>query len=449
LIFLLLLTKFVNSSEYPKHLSKFPFKYLLPKITAIVLMCGLCNCHLTTNQERTKIPPLPNIDYKERLKMGISYLQSAISKSPRSAMAHYKLSQLYYDVRDWNRALESINSALKYSPNNGLMLIAKAKILRELNQNAQAMTMAELARALNVTSPDLFRLLGDLNQRQGDLINAKKYVNKAMQMAPFDGESYYYDGIIRAKEGDTTSALAIIQQSIGLKPNFMAAYVTMTSIYARLGNYEAALAYNNKGIRQFPKESPLYYTRGDMYRFKHKSDSAFFCYQKAYKLDTLNANAAYQAGMIQFKWKNYVGVANYLSAAVRVNPNFSVAYFPLGIAFDKIGNTAKALEAYQNAIKKDPSNATLRRLLARAERRQKYFEEFGVLPAQRVAVVAQDSSSQTNDNTTSETRDTTERIKIDVIAPRLEIKTLKTDTTRELKIEKPTFEPTIKPRKRG
>jgi tetratricopeptide (TPR) repeat protein len=449
LIFLVLLTKFVNSSEYLTPLFKFSSIYFFSKIVLIIAKSGLYSCNTTTTEKRTKIPPLPNLDYKERVKIGISYLQKTINKTPRSAMAHYKLSQLYYDIRDWNNALESINSAIKYSPNNGLMIIAKAKILRELNQNSQAIIMAELASALNVTSPDLFRLLGDLNQRKGDLINAKKYVNKAMQMAPFDGESYYYDGIIRAKEGDTTSALAVIQQSIDLKPNFMPAYVSMTSIYARLGNYEAALAYNNKGIKQFPKESPLYYTRGDMYRFKKKLDSAFFCYQRAYKLDTLNADAAYQAGMIQFKWKNYPAVAPYLAATVKINPNFSVAYLPLGIAFDKIGNNVKALEAYQNALKKDPYNRTIQKLLARAERRQKHFEEFGVLPIERVAPIVVDSSTNSSDNIPTEIRDTTTRIKIDVIAPRLEIKTIKIDTTRELRIEKPTFEPTIRPRKRG
>jgi tetratricopeptide (TPR) repeat protein len=76
--------------------------------------------------------------------------------------------------------------------NNGHYYQTKALILRELKEPQQALEAASKAEVLNVESPELFTLLGDLYQQIGQFAKAKLYLNKSLQISPNHGETYFF-----------------------------------------------------------------------------------------------------------------------------------------------------------------------------------------------------------------------------------------------------------------
>ena len=201
---------------------------------------SLWGCSNDTHQI-TRIPPLPSDDATKRIRVGIDYLTNVIRRAPRSAVNYHKRAELYVALRDYDRALEDIEQALDISPSNGLFLLTHARILRQLKKYDEALASARRAEVLQQDTPELYVLLGDLTQQKRQFRQARLYLAKALQMAPYDGEAYFYTGLLDARQGDTLSGIALMQRALDLKPRFLPAYVELTSIHTRLRDFCSGL----------------------------------------------------------------------------------------------------------------------------------------------------------------------------------------------------------------
>jgi tetratricopeptide (TPR) repeat protein len=397
------------------------------KIRLIIIGISVCvsllSCSTDTRQNY-RIPPLPDLDRKRRIETGIAFLTDALKKSSRSANIYYKRAELLTEQKNYTAALTDLNEALDITPNNGNYLFARAKIQRQLKRFDEALSDARRAEVLGEDTPQLYTILGDLTQQKRQFRDARLYLNKTLQMAPYQGEAYFYSGTLAAKQGDTTSAIALIQQSIELKPRFLENYVELTNIYTRLKVRDEALRYNNIGLRYFPKEAQLHYTRGFLYHTDKHLDSALVCYKKAMLYDTTNYLANFQAGLIYLKWgNNQLAVKNF-EKVVRQNSKFSSIHLLLGMAFERIGNLDKAIEQFILAVERNPSDWKVKSKLYAAQRRNGYYKQYGYYPS-----YSNDSSAKSTAQSSAPKADSG-RVIIDIG----EIK-IKADTSKELRIK--------------
>lgn len=380
-------------------------------------------------RQSTRIPPLPTDNAIKRAQVGIEYLGAIIRRSPRSASNYQKRAELYIVLRDFPSALEDINQALDISPSNGLYLLTRARVLRQLKRYDEALAAARRAEVLQQDTPELYVLLGDLTQQKRQYRQAKLYLAKALQMAPYDGEAYFYTGLLDARQGDTLSGIALMQRALELKPRLMPAYVELTTIHTRLRDFEQARQVNDQGLRYFPKESALYYTRGVFYHNQKKLDSALIFYRKAIGFDSTNYLAEFQAGTIYLKWISLPQAVKSFQKVIRYDPKYPQINFLLGTAYDRIGNLDGSIEQYTLATQADPSDWRSRGRLYRAQQRKQYLETYGTLPP-----VTPEIAAETEEEKDIPQKALDERVQIDILTPHLQLKT-KTDTARNFKIK--------------
>ncbi len=248
-------------------------------------------------------------------------------------------------------------------------------------------------------------------------------------MAPYEGEAYFYNGLLDARQGDTLSGIALMQRAVELKPRFAPAYVELTNIHTRLQDYIQAKDINDQGLRYFPKESMLYYTRGIMYHSQKRLDSALIAYQAAIKFDSTNYAADFQAGTIYLKWNSLPLAIKSFQKVLRYNPKYPQINFLLGSAYDKHGNIEGAIEQYTLATQIDASDWRSRGRLYRAQQRKYYLDTYGTLPPASPEI----TSDADNEKDVSQIAPEQERVQVNILTPRLELKT-KSDTVRSLKI---------------
>ena len=146
-------SKFVAQLSEPKIL-----KGILPIFCLCVAFLSVAGCSSDTRQS-TRIPPLPTDDATHRIKVGIEYLTTVIRRSPRSAANYHKRAELYVALRDYDHALEDIEEALDISPSNGLFLLTRARVLRQLKKYDEALASARRAEVLQQDTPELYVLL--------------------------------------------------------------------------------------------------------------------------------------------------------------------------------------------------------------------------------------------------------------------------------------------------
>ncbi len=390
-------------------------------IIVISIGIGFWGCTADTRQNY-RIPQLPNIDRKHRIETGIAFLTDAVRKSPRSANIYFKRAELLTEQKNYSAALTDLNEALDITPNNGNYLFARAKIQRQLKQFDQALADARRAEVLGEDTPQLYTILGDLTQQKRQFRDARLYLNKTLQMAPYQGEAYFYSGTLAAKQGDTTSAIALIQESIKLKPRFLGNYVELTNIYTRLKVKDEALRYNNIGLQYFPEEAQLHYTRGFLYHTGKHLDSAMSSYKKAIMYDTTYYLANFQVGLIYLKWGNNLLAIKNFEKVARQNSKFSSINLLLGMAFERAGNLSKAIEQFTLAAERNPSDWKTKGKLYAAQRRNSHYKQYGYYPSS-----SNDSTVGSSLKTVAVSPDSG-RVIIDIPESRLEIKS-KIDTT--------------------
>jgi len=411
-----------------------------------VLMILVAACS-TDSRHNTRIPALPDMDDSRRILAGIEFLNDAIKSNASSSQNYFKRAELYVQQKNWSMALDDLNESLNISPNNGGYLFSRAYVLQKLKRYDQALADARRAEVLGQDTPQLYTLLGMLSQQKRNYRDAKLYLAKALQMAPYEGEAYLYNGTLAAREGDTASAIAYMQRSLELKPRFLETYFELTGIYTKLKSFNEAFYYNNTGIKYFPKESSLQYSRGVLYHTIHRLDSALIFYKNAALLDTTNYLADYQAGTIYLKWRIYALAMRSFAKVARQNPKFPQINFLLGTTFEKLGNLDKAIEQYTIATQIDPANWRAKGRLYVVQKRKSYFDMYGFYPNEHV-----DSSASIESSISEQSEIDTTRIRINVLQPKLEINTKNEISTKKidtLKVNKPVFEPIIRPRKRG
>lgn len=397
-------------------------------IASICLALWLGGCS-GDGRQSTRIPPLPSEDALKRAKVGVEYLSTIIRRSPRNSLNYQKRAELYIVLRNLPGALEDINEALEISPSSGLYLLTKARILRQLKRYDEALGAARRAEVLQQDTPELYILLGDLTQQKKQYRQAKLYLSKALQMAPYEGEAYFYNGLLDARQGDTLSGIALMQRALELKPRFVPAYVELTTIHTRLRDYVQAKDINNQGLRYFPKESALHYSRGVMYHTQKRLDSALISYRAAIKFDSTNYVADFQAGIIYLKWNSLPLAIQSFQKVMRYNPKYPQVNFLLGTAYDKYGNLEGAIEQYNLATQADAADWRSRGRLYRAQQRKFYLDTYGTLPPAAPEIAAETDEEKEISPKTLEP----ERVQINILTPRLELKT-KSDTIRSLKI---------------
>ncbi len=348
-------------------LTSFSLGDLLRHLLTLAVAALLLGC-ATDNRQQARIQPLPVPGDTTRTTAALNALARAIRTSaPASAFA--KRAELFLQAGRTQEALTDIDEAVLRKPTVGAYYLTRAAVLRALNQPAKALENAQRAEISGVETPELYTLLGDLSQQQRQYGKARLYLARALQMAPFDGEAYFFEGLIAARQGDTTRAIALYEQSLKLKPRYLPTYNQMASVYRGMGNTAVALAYNSRATDYFPANVNLIYNRGLIYHDAARLDSALICYQQTVKQQPTFYQAYFQAGLVFQKWKGYYQALTNFQKVQKIKPDYQGIDTYIGFCFEKTGQYEAAVAAYTTATQQNAGDADAQAGLYRAQRR--------------------------------------------------------------------------------
>lgn len=325
--------------------------YFLLIIAVMLAACG------QGNRERSKIPPSPFQLESVMNKEAIDALTEAIRSNPSVAENYFKRASVFLKTGNSERALEDINRADQLKQNTGKYLFVKALILRKMKKYSEAFSFAQSAEILNIDTPELYTLLGDLSQQKNDLASAEKYLAKSLQIAPYDGETYFYKGTLAARKGDTISAISLINQSVEMKPSFREGYSKLTEILQNYRMYDSALVVNRSAIAQFPNSAAdLYVERGLVYFKVGRLDSALVNYERAASIDNKRTDVLLYSAAIYYRWKSYEKALETYERVLEINEATPKVDYFIGLTQEQLGNMQKAEDALKEAVEKNPND---------------------------------------------------------------------------------------------
>ncbi len=393
--------------------------WLLKRICFVALMIVFVGCGADPRQQ-THIPALPMGSDSSRTEAALRSLTRAINQSS-PASAYAKRAKIYLETGRPKEALSDIDEAISRNNTEGSYFLIRAQVLRTLKLPQKALDNAQRAEILGADTPELYTLLADVWQQQNQFAKARLYLAKALQMAPYDGEAYFFNGMITAKQGDTSQALALYQQSLKLKPRYLETYNQLAAVYRSLGDLGSALSYNEQAIRFFPNDPRLTFGRGMIYQAGGRLDSALTFYQQTVRLDPLYYQANFQAGLVLQRWKAYTQALTNFSRVQQLNPQFPRIDTYIGQCQEQLGQYEQAVASYTKSARQNPTDQQAVAGMWRAQRRMYSPNRYNsvLLPDEESAAGATDPAATPTDN----------RVDIPTMQPRNQLST-KPDSTK-------------------
>lgn len=224
-------------------------------------------------------------------------------KYKRSDYAHFILSQAYYNIKEYNKAINEINRALAINPENTNYLKYKAQIFCETNKLSEAIKILDSLLAQNTNMLDYHNDLEGL--RFYTLAKSEKDRTK----------SKYYLANYFLKTGDTQRAIKELNQNISANKKDYASLTLLADI-----------------------------------RFKQNNlPEAMDLYEKAYKIKKNNAATLMGIANLYMYKKDYRNAADFFAKASKKTKNNAEALINASLCYKNIGSAEKSVE-YINKV---------------------------------------------------------------------------------------------------
>jgi len=188
-----------------------------------------------------------------------------------------------------------------------------------LYANGQIQDAIDNIQSLNKDFPNvpfLFNILGVCYKSLGQLAAAAKMFETAVDIKPDYAEAYYNLGVTLVSNGELKAAVKPYKTAIALIPNYPDAHNNLGNIFKKLGNFKAAIESYQWAVAYKPGKFA----------------------GTEFNLGTLFSDIDQKTAIKHF------------GKAIAIKPNFSQAYYGLGLVFKDLGFRGEAIESYNKAI---------------------------------------------------------------------------------------------------
>jgi tetratricopeptide (TPR) repeat protein len=170
----------------------------------------------------------------------------------------------------------------------------------------------------------------------------------------------------RAQKGDCVFALSEVEEIVHVDPHNFPALSLAGECLRDVGKHEAALAYFRRAAAENPRSAvPLANEANSLLQLGHV-DEAIAQFRLSLALDPSQPQAAVILARVLEGRRETAEALNVLDAAIAAGCRAPMVFLERGQALAESGHLAEALDAFQEASRRNPGDAVARENAARA-----------------------------------------------------------------------------------
>jgi tetratricopeptide (TPR) repeat protein len=253
----------------------------------------------------------------------------ALKLNPQAVPALVGSGELFYRAGRFSEAEARFESASRADADNLDAKVGTAKTWFSLERHKEAKELLTKLQASHPNDPRVFYWLA----RVEDAAGKKK-----------DAEGFFREAIKRAAGPDT-----------GVPP-----YVGLSQLLASVGRSEEANKILTEASEKYPNSADLAKARGDVALHLGKLDEAQIHYEAALKVAPEDLSIRFALGVTFRKGRKFPEALKVFDDIQGVDPNYPGLLTERGLYYEETGQTAEALQMYNQALSKATDDVDLK-----------------------------------------------------------------------------------------
>lgn len=206
------------------------------------------------------------------------------------------------------------------------------------------------------TNEVILTSIGYLYNRQQQADSVQKYYEKALSINSKCVECYHYLGMVQAVNTNYTKALEYLNKGIEIAPYDGKLHILRAEIKMYSGDRFGSLSDFNRAIELEPYNSNFYLARSK-YNLQQNYDLlALSDLDKAIELDSTNATAYFQRASIQHSKQSFEKCLSDMNKAIELDSTKEDFYFGRGVVLSVLKQHQKAIDDYTKVIQSSSEN---------------------------------------------------------------------------------------------
>ncbi|UCE17319.1 MAG: metallophosphoesterase [Gemmatimonadota bacterium] len=207
-----------------------------------------------------------------------------------------------------------------------------------------------LLRGMNIENEVIDELILDKDDPASMASYEEKRVFFEDIVDPVETAKYYGDGDDLVDEERYEEAIILLEKAYAADTTCIQALAGVARCRYELGQYEEALSYAMRGIRKMPNYPDSYEVLIDVLINHGKYDEALEWCQKWLLIEPDSPDANETMSKIYEEQKQYDLAIEEMMKALAILPSEADLYFRLGQLYETVGQTGKAVKAYQMGL---------------------------------------------------------------------------------------------------
>lgn len=275
------------------------------------------------------------------------------------AFAVYYYNDRYVRTHDTliERQIQQLTEQVQANPTDPEARVAIAKWYLRNDMIDEAIEQAEQALRLSADHQDALILLGQAYLAKGDeeqaiaAFDRVVELTKGSEFAMIDRRMntvYYRLGELHYGRGEYVQAIEALESALMVDRTDADALHLLGQCYQESGDHEKAIEQFNQALRFVPD-----------------FEEAYWGLQVSYEALGMEAQALYAKGMVAFTRKDYAQAAKQLEEAAQLAPDFEQVYLGLGLVYEQLGETDKAITSLHRFLKTNEDSVVGQQALGR------------------------------------------------------------------------------------
>ena len=279
----------------------------------------------------------------------IDAVTKAISKNTGDAALYYERAKLFYDRKNYDRAIEDLASSMKIDSISALSHHLLTDVYLDYFQSRKALSTMERAARLHPTRIETLLKLCEVQYILKQYAQSKLTVNNILKLDRENAEAYLMLGLNFRDEGDFNRAVNSFQTSVELDPELVDAWIMLGDLYAN-NNEESAISFYDNALTVDPQSIAALHSKAFYLQNNDLLTEAIAEYDKIKQIDKNYEDAYLNSGILYMEMDSIDRAFQEFNIMVGVKPESHLGYYYRGLANESLGKLEDAKNDYTSCL---------------------------------------------------------------------------------------------------